>query len=188
MRRIVTSFLVSDDQLKITIIFHRNVEFENVLNIGWWLAAVSACGDPHDLCYLHDTAEGGPWPGQADHRTTIGCSALRGTRMIYLCSFIERPTFTLYRPIHIRSHYPHHSAAGWALGRVTSDHAFIMDRLVSTCCTLPSAVCRDTQCSLEMCWVAFETLNLTKTFVCYFYWLLSSAQILAYNLTHYIVS
>ena len=58
MRRIVTSFLVSD-QHGITIIFHRNVEFENVLNIGWWLAAVSACGDPHDLCYLHDTAEGG---------------------------------------------------------------------------------------------------------------------------------
>ena len=99
-------------ELQLSIIFHRNVEFENVLNIGWWLAAVSACGDPHDLCYLHDTAEGGPWPGQADHRTTVGCSALRGTRMIYLCSFIERPTFTLYRPIHIRSHYPHHSAAG----------------------------------------------------------------------------
>ena len=45
--------------------------------------------------------------GQADHRTTIGCSALRGTRMIYLCSFIERP-------LHLPSHYPHHSAVpGW---------------------------------------------------------------------------
>ena len=63
MRRIVTSFSVSD-QLRITIIFYRNVQFENVLNIGCWLAAVSACGDPHDLCYLHDTAQGGPWPGR----------------------------------------------------------------------------------------------------------------------------